>query len=76
MPKNNKKQKKFEHKTASPAKGPKCRYDFVAFPWRIGLICSLHNKHTTFKDVLMQDRKYRHYTLILNLYAHKTCIVY
>ena len=29
--KNNKKQKKFEHKMASPAKRSKCRYDFVAF---------------------------------------------
>ena len=26
-----KKQKKFEHKMASPAKRSKCRYDFVAF---------------------------------------------
>ena len=33
-PKNNKKQKKFEHKIASPAKRSKCRYDFVAFTWR------------------------------------------
>ena len=29
--KNNKKQRKFEHKMASPAKRSKCRYDFVAF---------------------------------------------
>ena len=28
---NKKKIKKLEHKTASPAKQPKCRYDFVAF---------------------------------------------
>ena len=31
--KTTKKQKKFEHKMASPAKRPKCRYDFVAFTW-------------------------------------------
>ena len=33
--KNNKKEKKFKHKTASPAKRPKCRYNFVAFTWRL-----------------------------------------
>ena len=27
------KLKNFEHKRASPAKQPKCRYDFVAFTW-------------------------------------------
>ena len=33
------KQKKFEHKTAFPAKQPKYRYNFVAFTWRIVKRC-------------------------------------
>ena len=36
-PENNR-QKKFEHKMVSPAKWPKCRYDFAAFTWRNSLI--------------------------------------
>ena len=35
--KNNKKQKKFEHKMVSPAKRPKCRSDFVACIWWVGV---------------------------------------
>ena len=37
-PKYNNKQKKCEQNTASPAKWPKCRYDFVAFTWRFVLL--------------------------------------
>ena len=36
--KNNEKQKKFEHKITSLAKWPKCKYNFVAFPWQFDLI--------------------------------------
>ena len=32
-----KNKKKFEHKMASPAKRPKCRYDFVAFTFMLGI---------------------------------------
>ena len=42
--KKKKKKKKKDHKMASPAKWPKCRYDFVTFTW--GFIIHAPESHT------------------------------